>query len=67
MNELPQWIDALPRDLAEMTAQEFSQCAVVIGGCAPQLPNEKKDLMAPVTPHTKQGKLILERYQVRGL
>jgi hypothetical protein len=64
---LPQWIDALPRDLAELTAQEFSQCAVAIGGCAPQLPNERKDLFAPVTSHVQQGKWVLNRYQVRGL
>ncbi len=67
INDLPQWIDALPRDLAEMTAREFSQCAVAIGGCAPQLPNEKKDLLAPVTPHVQQGRRVLERYQVRGV
>lgn len=67
IDELPQWIDALPRDLAEMTAQEFSQCAVAIGGCAPQLPNERKDLFAPVTSHVQQGKWVLNRYQVRGI
>lgn len=67
INDLPQWINALPRDLAEMTAREFSQCAVAIGGCAPQLPNEKKDLGAPVTPHVQQGKRVLERYPVRGI
>lgn len=67
INALPQWIDALPRDLAELTAQEFSQCAVAIGGCAPQLPNERKDLFAPVTSHVQQGKWVLSRYQVRGL
>jgi hypothetical protein len=67
IDELPQWIDALPRDRAEMTAQEFSQCAVAIGGCAPQLPNERKDLFAPVTSHVQQGKWVLNRYQVRGI
>jgi hypothetical protein len=67
IDELPQWIDALPRDLSELTAQEFSQCAVAIGGCAPLLPNERKDLFAPVTSHVQQGKWVLSRYQVRGL
>jgi hypothetical protein len=67
IDELPQWIDALPRDRAEMTAQEFSQCAVAIGGCAPQLPNERKDLFAPVTSHVQQGKWVLNRYQARGI
>lgn len=46
IEELPQWIDALPRDLAEMTAQEFSQCAVAIGGCSPgSLTREKTCLL----------------------
>jgi len=46
IEELPQWIDALPRDLAEMTAQEFSQCAVAIGGCYPgSLTREKTCLL----------------------
>lgn len=67
IGDLPQWIDALPRDLAELTAQEFSQCAVAIGGCAPQLPNERKDLFAPVTSHVQPGRRVLDRYQVRGL
>jgi len=67
INTLPQWIDALPRDLAEMTAREFSQCAVAIGGCAPQLPNERKDLSAPVTAHVQQGKWVLPRFPVQGL
>jgi hypothetical protein len=67
IERLPQWIDALPREQAQMIAQEFPQCAVAIGGCAPQLPKERKDLGAPITPHVQQGKMVLQRYAVRGI
>jgi molecular chaperone HscA len=67
IQDLPQWIDGLPREQAELVATEFSQCAVAIGGCAPTLPREMKDLAAPVTPHVQPGKVVLTRYQVTGV
>lgn len=66
IDDQPQWIDDLPREQAEMLATEFRQCAVAIGGCAPTLPQEMKDLAAPVTPH-QPAKVVLTRYQVTGV
>ena len=67
IKEQPQWIDTLPREQAQMLAAEFAQCAVAIGGCAPTLPQEKRDLASPVTPHVQPGKVVLTRYQVTGV
>ncbi|MEA2878502.1 MAG: hypothetical protein QOF14_3698 [Hyphomicrobiales bacterium] len=61
----PRWIVELPRELSELTAREFAQCAVAIGGSAPELPKEQSDLMAPVTP-PRQGVRTLPRFQVTG-
>jgi hypothetical protein len=63
---VPRWVSSLPRDLSELTAREFSQCAVAIGGCAPELPQERSDLGAPVSGAQK-GTRRLERYQVTGV
>ena len=65
ITDTPRWILELPRTLSELTAREFSQCAVAIGGSAPELPKEQKDLLVPVTA-PREGVRRLERYQVKG-
>jgi hypothetical protein len=60
IDELPLWIQRLPRGLSEMVAREFLQCAVAIGGSAPHLPRQQADLSAPVVP-APGGRRQLER------
>lgn len=63
--DLPRWVVELPRAISDLTAREFPQCAVAIGGSAPELPKEQRDLLAPVTA-PPEGLRKLERYQVKG-
>jgi molecular chaperone HscA len=65
ITDTPRWILELPRALSELTAREFAQCAVAIGGSAPELPKEQRDLLAPVTPPPK-GVRKLDRFPISG-
>jgi hypothetical protein len=60
IEELPLWVQRLPRGLSELVGREFAQCAVAIGGSAPHLPREQADLSAPVIP-APEGRRQLER------
>jgi molecular chaperone HscA len=66
ITELPRWIQELPRNLSELVAREFSQCAVAIGGSAPLLPKERGDLLSPIIP-PREGVRRLERSQAGGI
>lgn len=66
VNELPKWIESLPREDADLVAASYPQCAVAIGGSAPKLPEELPDLRSLVTP-PPSGTRRLERYQVTGV
>lgn len=66
VEELPRWIDTLPREDAELVGFWYSQCAVAIGGSVRELPIEIQDLGSPVTP-PRSGTRKLERYQVTGV
>jgi hypothetical protein len=50
IQNLPEWIDQLPRDVAQMLANVYPQSAVAIGGSTPTLPEELRDLNTPITP-----------------
>jgi molecular chaperone HscA len=63
---MPGWIQRLPRELADLVARTYPQCAVAIGGSAPELPEELSDLPNPVVPDPP-GQRTLERYQVTGV
>lgn len=65
ITNMPRWIRELPRNLSELVAREFPQCAVAIGGSSPQLPKEVGDLLNPILP-PHQGARRLEQYQVKG-
>jgi hypothetical protein len=41
ITDIPRWILELPHALSELTAREFPQCAVAIGGSPPELPMEQ--------------------------
>ena len=66
VQSLPDWIDRLPREFAQLVADNYPQCAVAIGGSAPTLPQEYADLQAPVVP-APPGPRVLPRYQVTGV
>lgn len=66
VEELPRWIDTLPREDAELVGSWYSQCAVAIGGSVRELPIEIEDLGSPVIP-PRPGARRLERYQVTGV
>jgi len=66
VNDLPTWINSLPREEAELVSGSYQQCAVAIGGSAKDLPIELKDLQSPITPPAA-GPRIIERYQVTGV
>ena len=65
ITDTPRWILELPRSISELTAREFTQCAVAIGGSAPELPKEQRDLLAPVTA-PPEGVRRLERFPISG-
>lgn len=66
IDALPDWINTLEREDAELVAANYPQCAVAIGGSAPELPIEISDLTSPITP-PPPGSRTLERYQVTGM
>jgi molecular chaperone HscA len=66
VKETPDWVNALPRELADLVAATYPQCAVAIGGSAPELPEELGDLSTAIVP-PPPGTRILERYQVTGV
>lgn len=66
IDNLPRWIRELPRELAEFIGREFAQCAVALGGSAPNLPGEQSDFLSPILP-PREGQRRLERYQVKGM
>ena len=65
VEKLPEWINRLPRNVAQRLADVYPQSAVAIGGSVPQMPKELNDLEIPVTP-ARQGIRRLERFQVSG-
>ena len=65
VRDLPAWVEDLDRELIDLIAQPFRQCAVAIGGAAPSLPVEIEDLRAPITP-LGGGKWELEKFQSQG-
>ena len=66
INGTPAWIETLPRELADLVAATYPQCAVAIGGSAPELLEEIPDLSRPVVP-SPSGSPKLGRYQVTGV
>jgi hypothetical protein len=66
ISDVPRWVRDLPRDLSQLTAQEFPQCSVAIGGSSPELPREQHDLGAPITePRRREWRL--DRMQITGM
>jgi hypothetical protein len=63
---LPDWIDRLPREVAQLLASVYPQCAVAIGGSVPELPAELPDFDTPITPPLP-GERRLERVQTQGI
>ena len=47
---LPNWVNRLPRETADLLANWYPQCAVAIGGAVPELPEENKDLSEIILP-----------------
>lgn len=66
VKNLPEWVDQLPREVAELVANAYPQCAVAIGGSTPELPQELPDLTTQITP-PPPGERQLPRYQVTGV
>jgi hypothetical protein len=66
VEKLPDWIDRLPRNVAQQLANVYSQCAVAIGGSVPKLPVELDDFDIPVMP-SRPGVRRLQRTQTSGL
>lgn len=66
VDKLPNWIDRLPREVAQQLADVYPQCAVAIGGSVPELPKEIRDLELPVTP-PRSGRRVLPRNQISGV
>jgi molecular chaperone DnaK (HSP70) len=66
VDDLPDWIDLLPREAAEQLAAVYPQCAVAIGGSVPTLPLELNDWESPLTP-PPPGKRTLPRTQITGV
>jgi hypothetical protein len=65
VEQLPDWIEQLPRESAQLLASVYPQCAVAIGGSVPKLPEEYRDLEIPVTPPPK-GPRRLPRFPITG-
>jgi hypothetical protein len=63
---IPDWINTLPRELADLVAAAYPQIAVAIGGSAPEMPIELNDLQEPVTPPSR-GTRTAGRFQVTGV
>jgi molecular chaperone HscA len=66
VEDLPSWVETLAPEIAVLLEQSYKQCAVALGGSAPELPNEIDDSPAPIMP-PPGGPRVLERYQVQGL
>jgi hypothetical protein len=62
IDSLPQWVNRLSREDAELIANNFPQCAVAIGGSASELPEEMRDLIDPVVP-APPGPRVLSGYR----
>ena len=57
----PDWINGLPRKLAELVGRTYPQSAVSIGGAAPELPTELPTFVEPIVPPPPGGR-TLERF-----
>ncbi len=63
---LPNWINDLQRDQAELVARAYPQCAVSIGGSAREVPQERNDLVSMVNP-AAPGERRLEGNYMKGV
>lgn len=65
IEEMPDWIQELPAEVATAVSGAYPQCAVAIGGSAVALPNEIEDLKGLIMPPPR-GPRTLTRTQVSG-
>ncbi len=64
--DVPIWVDSFDQEFRDLIAGSYPQCAVAIGGTAPDLPHEVDDLTTAVTP-APEGERMLPRFQTRGI
>ena len=62
VKEFPNWIDRLPRDIANDIINCYPQCAVAIGGSAQKLAQEISDMEEMIVP-APPGPWILEKHK----